>query len=161
MILCYRCQSSTYLAVAFWWRKTVKMLANVNLTSTIRAWMILRYFVFAQIIKRPWNSYYSSISTFLYYIFTAISLHSHYISSNPEFTLRTLAILYIVINNKKSFLKKWCIVNRLHLIFWHLDRLSGNNNMQAHTPYFKFPKIGLIKYPLNKQIVLRGILSNA
>lgn len=151
MILCYRCQSSTYLAVAFWWRKTVKMLANVNLTSTIRAWMILRYFVFAHIIKRPLNSYYSSISTFLYYIFT----------SNPEFTLRTLAILYIVINNKKSFLKKWCIVNRLHLILWHLDRLSGNNNMQAHTPYFKFPKIGLIKYPLNKQIVLRGILSNA
>lgn len=147
MILCYRCQSSTYLAVAFWWRKTVKMLANVNLTSTIRAWMILRYFVFAHIIKRPLNSYYSSISTFLYYIFTA--------------TLRTLAILYIVINNKKSFLKKWCIVNRLHLILWHLDRLSGNNNMQAHTPYFKFPKIGLIKYPLNKQIVLRGILSNA
>ena len=147
MILCYRCQSSTYLAVAFWWRKTVKMLANVNLTSTIRAWMILRYFVFAHIIKRPLNSYYSSISTFLYYIFTA--------------TLRTLAISYIVINNKKSFLKKWCIVNRLHLILWHLDRLSGNNNMQAHTPYFKFPKIGLIKYPLNKQIVLRGILSNA
>ena len=147
MILCYRCQSSTYLAVAFWWRKTVKMLANVNLTSTIRAWMILRYFVFAHIIKRPLNSYYSSISTFLYYIFTA--------------TLRTLAIWYIVINNKKSFLKKWCIVNRLHLILWHLDRLSGNNNMQAHTPYFKFPKIGLIKYPLNKQIVLRGILSNA
>ena len=147
MILCYRCQSSTYLAVAFWWRKTVKMLANVNLTSTIRAWMILRYFVFAHIIKRPLNSYYSSISTFLYYIFTA--------------TLRTLAILYIVINNKKSFLKKWCIVNRLHLILWHLDRLSGNNNMQAHTPYFKFPKIGLIKYPLNKQIVLWGILSNA
>ena len=147
MILCYRCQSSTYLAVAFWWRKTVKMLANVNLTSTIRAWMILRYFVFAHIIKRPLNSYYSSISTFLYYIFTA--------------TLRTLAILYKVINNKKSFLKKWCIVNRLHLILWHLDRLSGNNNMQAHTPYFKFPKIGLIKYPLNKQIVLRGILSNA
>lgn len=155
MILCYRCQSSTYLAVAFWWRKTVKMLANVNLTSTIRAWMILRYFVFAQIIKRPLNSYYSSISTFLDFIFTSISL------SNPEFTLRTLAILYIVINNKKSFLKKWCIVNRLHLILWHLDRLSGNNNMQAHTPYFKFPKIGLIKYPLNKQIVLRGILSNA
>ena len=149
MILCYRCQSSTYLAVAFWWRKTVKMLANVNLTSTIRAWMILRYFVFAHIIKRPLNSYYSSISTFLYYIFT------------DKFTLRTLAILYIVINNKKSFLKKWCIVNRLHLILWHLDRLSGNNNMQAHTPYFKFPKIGLIKYPLNKQIVLRGILSNA
>ena len=85
----------------------------------------------------------------LYYIFT------------DKFTLRTLAILYIVINNKKSFLKKWCIVNRLHLILWHLDRLSGNNNMQAHTPYFKFPKIGLIKYPLNKQIVLRGILSNA
>ena len=82
-------------------------------------------------------------------------LHIH------RFTLRTLAILYIVINNKKSFLKKWCIVNRLHLILWHLDRLSGNNNMQAHTPYFKFPKIGLIKYPLNKQIVLRGILSNA
>ena len=79
----------------------------------------------------------------------------------PEYTLRTLAILYIIINNKKSFLKKWCIVNRLHLILWHLDRLSGNNNMQAHTPYFKFPKIGLIKYPLNKQIVLRGILSNA
>ena len=155
MILCYRCQSSTYLAVAFWWRKTVKMLANVNLTSTIRAWMILRYFVFAQIIKRPLNSYYSSISTFLDFIFTSIS------PSNPEFTLRTLAILYIVINNKKSFLKKWCIVNRLHLILWHLDRLSGNNNMQAHTPYFKFPKIGLIKYPLNKQIVLRGILSNA
>jgi len=149
LILCYRCQSSTYLAVAFWWRKTVKMLANVNLTSTIRAWMILRYFVFAHIIKRPLNSYYSSISTFLYYIFTA------------KFTLRTLAILYILINNKKSFLKKWCIVNRLHLILWHLDRLSGNNNMQAHTPYFKFPKIGLIKYPLNKQIVLRGILSNA
>ena len=149
MILCYRCQSSTYLAVAFWWRKTVKMLANVNLTSTIRAWMILRYFVFAHIIKRPLNSYYSSISTFLYYIFTA------------KFTLRTLVILYIIINNKKSFLKKWCIVNRLHLILWHLDRLSGNNNMQAHTPYFKFPKIGLIKYPLNKQIVLRGILSNA
>ena len=147
MILCYRCQSSTYLAVAFWWRKTVKMLANVNLTSTIRAWMILRYFVFAHIIKRPLNSYYSSISTFLYYIFTA--------------TLSTLVILYIIINNKKSFLKKWCIVNRLHLILWHLDRLSGNNNMQAHTPYFKFPKIGLIKYPLNKQIVLRGILSNA
>ena len=82
-------------------------------------------------------------------------LHIH------RFTLRTLAILYIVINNKKSFLKKWCIVNRLHLILWHLDRLSGNNNMQAHTPYFKFPKIVLIKYPLNKQIVLRGILSNA
>lgn len=80
---------------------------------------------------------------------------------SDKFTLRTLAILYIVINNKKSFLKKWCIVNRLHLILWHLDRLSGNNNMQAHTPYFKFPKIGLIKYPLNKQIVLRGILSNA
>ena len=79
---------------------------------------------------------------------------------SDKFTLRTLAILYIVINNKKSFLKKWCIVNRLHLILWHLDRLSGNNNMQAHTPYFKFPKIGLIKYPLNKQIVLRGILSN-
>ena len=155
MILCYRCQSSTYLAVAFWWRKTVKMLANVNLTSTIRAWMILRYFVFAHIIKRPLNSYYSSISTFLYCIFTTIC------SSNPEYTLRTLAILYIIINNKKSFLKKWCIVNRLHLILWHLDRLSGNNNMQAHTPYFKFPKIGLIKYPLNKQIVLRGILSNA
>ena len=153
MILCYRCQSSTYLAVAFWWRKTVKMLANVNLTSTIRAWMILRYFVFAHIIKRPLNSYYSSISTFLYYIFTA--------TSNTEFSFRTLFILYIIINNKKRFLKKWCIVNRLHLILWHLDRLSGNNNMQAHTPYFKFPKIGLIKYPLNKQIVLRGILSNA
>ena len=88
-------------------------------------------------------------------------LHIYRHPSNPEFTLRTLAILYIVINNKKSFLKKWCIVNRLHLILWHLDRLSGNNNMQAHTPYFKFPKIGLIKYPLNKQIVLRGILSNA
>ena len=84
-----------------------------------------------------------------------------YRSSNPEFTLRTLVILYIINNNKKSFLKKWCIVNRLHLILWHLDRLSGNNNMQAHTPYFKFPKIGLIRYPLNKQIVLRGILSNA
>ena len=78
-----------------------------------------------------------------------------------RYTLSTLVILYIIINNKKSFLKKWCIVNRLHLILWHLDRLSGNNNMQAHTPYFKFPKIGLIKYPLNKQIVLRGILSNA
>ena len=84
-----------------------------------------------------------------------------YRSSNPEFTIRTLVILYIINNNKKSFLKKWCIVNRLHLILWHLDRLSGNNNMQAHTPYFKFPKIGLIRYPLNKQIVLRGILSNA
>ena len=155
MILCYRCQSSTYLAVAFWWRKTVKMLANVNLTSTIRAWMILRYFVFAHIIKRPLNSYYSSISTFcITYLLISLFIESW-------ITLRTLAILYIVINNKKSFLKKWCIVNRLHLILWHLDRLSGNNNMQAHTPYFKFPKIGLIKYPLNKQIVLRGILSNA
>ena len=155
MILCYRCQSSTYLAVAFWWRKTVKMLANVNLTSTIRAWMILRYFVFAHIIKRPLNSYYSSISTFcITYLLISLFIESW-------ITLRTLAILYIVINNKKSFLKKWCIVNRLHLILWHLDRLSGNNNMQAHTPYFKFPKIVLIKYPLNKQIVLRGILSNA
>ena len=93
----------------------------------------------------------------IYFYLSSLTIHP----SNPEFTLRTLAILYIVINNKKSFLKKWCIVNRLHLILWHLDRLYGNNNMQAHTPYLKFPKIGLIKYPLNKQIVLRGILSNA
>ena len=100
------------------------------------------------------------INIFVLHIYCYLSLFTLH-SSNPEFTLRTLAILYIVINNKKSFLKKWCIVNRLHLILWHLDRLSGNNNMQAHTPYFKFPKIGLIKYPLNKQIVLRGILSNA